>query len=541
MQATPFHSGERAIQEKLGVRQQIETFASRVVRPFLPEQHREFYQNLPFLVAAARDPSGRPWATVLAGTPGFVATPDARSIDIAARPASGDALAGSFGAGADVGLLGIEFATRRRNRVNGRIAHTTGKGVQISVDQSFGNCPQHIHVRDWASAPAQRAPEVQRFDCIPEALTTWIERADTFFIATGHRADGEAAFYGMDASHRGGAPGFVSLTDRRTLSFPDYAGNNHFNTIGNLLLDSRIGLLFVDFEAGHLMQLTGRANIDWDSPRVTAVPGARRLVSVAIEEVVVQKDVLPLRWQKPRAEAISLRVERKEPESRDVTSFILKADDGARLEEFKPGQHLPVEIKLPGTEHPLTRTYSLSGAPDSGFYRLTIKRETHGLVSRFLHDEIEQGARLSVQPPAGDFMLAPGNRPVVLLSAGVGVTPMVSMLATLAGAHETRKAWFIHGARDGEHYPLAHEIREYAEQTDRIHLLTAFSRPRGADVKGRDFDHQGRIDGELLSSRLPSVDADFYLCGPLSFMAELQSLLVTRGVPAARIKTESFG
>jgi len=541
MQATPFHSGERAIQERLGVRAQIEAFARQVVRPHMPEQHREFYQSLPFLVAAARDSGGRPWATVLAGTPGFISTPDARSLDIAARPASGDALADGFGMAADVGLLGIEFATRRRNRVNGRIVPTARTGVRIAVDQSFGNCPQYIHVRDWVSAPEQREPEVRRFDQIPEELVGWIERADTFFVATGHRAEGEEAFYGMDASHRGGEPGFVSLTDTRTLSFPDYSGNNHFNTIGNLLLDSRIGLLFVDFEGGHLIQLTGHADIDWDSPAVAATPGARRLVSVVIDEVVVQKNVLPIRWRKPHASERSLRVTRKQRESRDVSSFVLEADDTTALEGFRPGQHLPIEVDVPGSEHSLTRTYSLSAPPGTGTYRLTIKREEHGLVSRYLHDELEPGARINVLPPAGEFVLSSGTRPVVLLSAGVGVTPMVSMLGELAQPQETREVWFIHGARDGLHFPLANEIHGYAGSSSRIHLIRAFSRPGKLDVKGRHFDYGGRIDGELLASCRPPLDADFYLCGPLAFMADVRSLLAAYGVSADRISSESFG
>ncbi len=221
MQATtPFHSGERAVQVRMGVREQIEPFARRVVRPFLPEEHRTFYGQLPFIVAAARDGEGRPWATLLAGQPGFVSAPTATVLDIDALPSAADALHGALKAGADLGLLGIEFATRRRNRVNGRLRSTTS-GLELAVEQSFGNCPQYIHARDWVEVEGGPAPRGRRGRELSEAARRWIARADTFFIASGHRGTGEAAYYGMDASHRGGEPGFVTLSDARTLVFTD--------------------------------------------------------------------------------------------------------------------------------------------------------------------------------------------------------------------------------------------------------------------------------------------------------------------------------
>ena len=297
MQATPFHSGERAIQERLGVRAQIEAFARQVVRPHMPEQHREFYQNLPFLVAAARDSGGRPWATLLAGTPGFVSTPDARSLEIAARPVSGDALADSFSPGADVGLLGIEFATRRRNRVNGRIVPTTQTGVRIAVDQSFGNCPQYIQTRSIEPrqfAVAQTAAGVERTETLTDEIVAFIEHADTFFISSRTNRFSARASSGIDASHRGGRPGFVRAGADGVLSFPDFSGNRLFNTLGNIADDGRVGMLFADFDAGDLLLLTGRASIVWDGDRLDGFAGAQRLVDVKPAEFVLARSALPL-------------------------------------------------------------------------------------------------------------------------------------------------------------------------------------------------------------------------------------------------------
>ena len=540
-QSTPFHSGERAVQERMGVREQIEPFARRVVRPFMPEEHRTFYSSLPFVALAARDETGRPWATLLAGEHGFITTPDARTLKLAAGLAPGDALEAGLEPGADVGLLGIEFSTRRRNRVNGRVAPRGAGSLTVSVDQSFGNCPQYIHPREWIAAPRHRQPSAGRYDRLTTAATEWIEQADTFFIASGHREAGEEAFFGMDASHRGGEPGFVKVLDDRTLVFPDYAGNNHFNTIGNLVMDPSVGLLFVDFEQGSLLQLSGTATIDWSSDAVAEIPGARRLVQVSVERVVLLRDALPIRWKQGGDALRSLRVVEKRRESADVTSFVLEARDGGELPDFEPGQHLPLEVALPGQSQRVLRSYSLSSAPNGSSYRLSIKREPEGVVSRFLHDETEPGDFLSARVPAGDFVLRPGARPVVLISAGVGLTPMLSMLEALSANHEQRPVWFLHGVRDGLQHPLAEEVKAATALTDRIRAHVSYSQPRSDDVAGRDYDHEGRVDGELIAGLLPTLDADFYLCGPVAFMGEVAEDLVERGVPEAQIHSESFG
>ncbi len=540
---SPFHEGEQRVQTRLGVREEIEPWARRVVRPFLPEEHRAFYSQLPFLVAVARDANGRPWATLLAEGPGFVSSPDPRSLHVAAVPAPGDALAGALGAGADVGLLGIELESRRRNRVNGRVSHNEAGAFVLAVEQGFGNCPQYITERSWRRAEAEARPVDARLDStLSDSQQQLIGRADTFFIATGYReGDRESETFGMDASHRGGAPGFVQIRDARTLVFPDYAGNNHFNTIGNLLLDPRVGLLFVDFEQGDLLQLSGTAEIDWDSPEVARFPGARRLVRIAIEEVVELRGALPLRWDAEGEAIRELRVVGKQRESAEVTSFLFEARDGSPLPGFVAGQYLPLELEIPGQPAPVVRTYSLSSAPDAARYRISVKRHSQGLASRHLHDRIELGDFVSARAARGEFVLdCSGARPVVLASAGVGLTPLVSMLHRLAVQSE-RPVWFVHGARDGDHHPLRQEIERLAEDRPDVRLHVAYSRPRPGDHAGRDFQSEGRVDGALLEKLVPGLGADFYLCGPTGFMAAIQEQLEARGVPEAHIHSESFG
>jgi ferredoxin-NADP reductase/predicted pyridoxine 5'-phosphate oxidase superfamily flavin-nucleotide-binding protein len=537
---SPFHPGEQQVQEQLGVRD-IESWARKVVRGYLPEQHRLFHTSLPFLVIAARDQKERPWITILEGAHGFVGSPDNRHLVIKSLPASGDALEGAFEIGADVGILGIELTTRRRNRVNGRIIGAGTGTITLRVDQAFGNCPQYIRERKWRRVDEGPSGEATGGSHLTPSQRKWIESADTFFIATGYRGEDDSAAFGMDASHRGGDRGFVQVVDQTQLRFPDYAGNNHFSTIGNLVLDPRAGFLFIDFKTGSLLQLTGTASIDWDSGELAKFPGARRLVTLDIEEIIEIPVAVGLRWQADAESVRSLRLIEKIPESADVTSFVFEARDGGTLAAFEPGQHLPIEVAIPGLDEPARRTYSLSSAPNDERYRITVKRLPKGFVSRHLHDNVEPGAILESRRPAGDFMMTCNICPLVLVSAGVGITPMLSMLQAVAAEGGDRPVWFVHGARDGLHHPFANEVRDLVADRPNINAHIAYSRPRPEDEIGKNYDSEGRVEGTLLAGLVSNVDAHYFLCGPTHFMANLQSELERRNIPADQIHTETFG
>lgn len=540
MNPSPFHVGEQQVQERVGVRDPIESWGRRVVRPCLPDQHREFYPQLPFVVAAARDHAGRPWATLLVGPPGFLQSPDQRSLLIDAAPLPGDALEASLTAGAEIGLLGIELETRRRNRVNGWITEAGGRGLKFRVGQAFGNCPQHIRERWWHRvAVDDTAAAVSRHSRLSGDLRTWIETADTMFVASGYAGpDGSGRALGMDASHRGGPRGFVQVLDERRLVFPDYAGNNHFNTLGNLLMDPRIGLLFVDFARGSLLQISGSARVDWNSPAIAEHAGAQRLIHVEIEAVVHLDALLPLRWSDQAEATRLLRLTRRVRESDDVTSFEFVAADGGLLPPFEAGQHLPIELQPDDDSGPVARTYSLSNAPGDGHYRISVKRHPHGRVSRFLHDELRSGDVIRSRPPAGDFVLSCHGTPTVLISAGVGITPMLSMLH---GRCPGQPMLFLHGARNGAQHPLAAEAKRVAASDPAVTVHTCYSQPRRQDVPGRDYDRAGRLDGTVIAGLLTTLDADFYVCGPVGFMSEVSEALIQLGVSETRIHTESFG
>jgi ferredoxin-NADP reductase/predicted pyridoxine 5'-phosphate oxidase superfamily flavin-nucleotide-binding protein len=572
---SPFHAGERQVQERLGVREEIESFARRVVRDHMPEQHRGFYAQLPFVLLATLDDRGRPWASLVAGRPGFMTSPDARSLDIAARPLFGDPLNDTLKADADIGLLGIQLETRRRNRLTGRIASLGPDGFTVTVGQAFGNCPQYIQTRavevlPEVDAAPQRRP-VSRSDRFDKRTRALIERSDTLFIATAYSEDRAAVSQGADVSHRGGKPGFVRLEGERSFLFPDFSGNNHFNTVGNILLNPKAGFLFVDFHAGDLVYMTGAAEIIWDGEEVQAFAGAERLIRFRAEVVIRVEGSLPLRfgfeeyspmldhtgsWT-AAAETIAADKERNvylpyevfdiKPESEAVTSFHLRRVDGRAPASYEPGQFLPIRLTVPGEAAPVTRTYTLSDAPGADHFRLSVKREGgDALVSNFLHDRVTTGFRLEAMAPRGKFHLErSGDRPVVLLSAGVGITPMIAMTNFIIKeglrTRKFRRTHFIHGARNGRVHAFGETMRRLAAAHDSLSVHVCYSRPSEEDRLGVTHDSEGHVDLALLKRLLPFDDYDFYLCGPTGFMQSLYDGLTGLGVREERIHYESFG
>lgn len=305
---THFHAGECEVQARaLGgsaQRARLTAIGRMAIRDAMPEQHRNFFAQLPFVVLGSVDDTGQPWASVLAGPPGFVQSPDATRLQLAALPSPTDPLHGNLQAGAALGLLGIEPPTRRRNRANGVVGSVTDAGFSVQVRQSFGNCPKYIQARTAKFLPDAVAPtlahEGQRLDAASQALVT---AADTFFIATAHPQSSQgatgAAMHGVDVSHRGGKPGFVRL-DRLAhhdeLTVPDFTGNQYFNTLGNIAVQPRAGLLFIDHASGDALYLSVKARIVWDSPELASFAGALRLLKCEVLSARRVAQALPLRW-----------------------------------------------------------------------------------------------------------------------------------------------------------------------------------------------------------------------------------------------------
>jgi len=796
--ASPFHRGEQAIQSRLGIRDRMEQVGHQVIRDHMPEQHREFFSQLVTLMVGSVDAEGRPWASMLAGQPGFLHAIDPRTLRVTARPNYGDPLNNALVEGADIGALGLESHTRRRNRVNGRISRIKEGSFDIQVAQSFGNCPKYIQAReieiaDGIETIGERRP-VHRGEALSKAESAMIARSDTLFIASQFSEDDTDWAQGVDVSHRGGRPGFVVIAHETSLLFPDYSGNCMFNTLGNILANPRCGLLFIDFENGDTLQLTGEADILWESHHTQRFPGAKRVVSFRVEETRHIEGALPLSWvfkgyspvfdefepvearapadekpasmkllsvnlsvpkeithagktvttgifKNPTSERVMLRtlnldgdgqadlwghggafravyvystenygywerelgrgdfthgqfgenftvegmlddqihvgdmfrvggalvevsqpripcyklaikmgidgfqnrfmqsgrvgfyfrvlkegevgsgdeielvsrdprrmtirevndllffdkknldgtrealsipalshgwkgsfeerlakaeesgkihhgfrrftVDRKVPESESITSFYLVPEDGTGLAEFLPGQFLTFKLTIPGQSKPVIRTYSLSDSPEAEYYRVSIKREPPpkdqpdappGLSSSYFHDHVEVGTTLDVAPPRGKFHLdLDSERAVVLLSGGVGLTPMISMMNTIVQCDSKQPTWFIHGTRHAREHAMGDHVRRVVEENANVHAHIRYSEPDAGDVESRDYDSRGRVDISLLKRVLPFDDYEFYLCGPPPFMKSLYCGLLSLGVSESRIHYEFFG
>ncbi len=228
-------------------------------------------------------------------------------------------------------------------------------------------------------------------------------------------------------------------------------------------------------------------------------------------------------------------------ESDIITSFVLRPSDGQPVLRHKAGQYLTFWLEIPG-HAPVKRNYSISNAANGETYRISVKREDKGLASRWLHDHAVPGTELKVAPPAGEFFLDERpERAVVLLSGGVGQTPLVAMLEALVTRHPEEPVHFVHGTLNGATHALAAQVQSLAARGQAAQVTTFYEAPRPQDVAGRDFDIAGRIDAEWLNAHTPLQEADFYLCGPRPFLRTLVAALSLAGVPGDHIHYEFFG
>ena len=576
---------------RLGIRERMVDVGQRVIRTAMPEQHQRFYEQLPFMLVGSVDAAGRPWASTLVGRPGFVRAPHAKRLDFHARPIPGDPLAEGLAPGAQLGFLGIELHTRRRNRVNGHVVASDARGFSVEVDQTVGNCPQYIQGREFAwvrDADDLMPRSTEPLSLLDAGARAFIERSDTLFVATqAPAAAGEADVKtgrGADVSHRGGRPGFVKVEDERTLLVPDFTGNFFFMTLGNLQLNPRAGVLFIDFDSGDLLTLTGTAEVVWGGDELKAFDGAERAWRFRIEAGWRLRDALPLRWAyrelsphsaitgtwaeaEAKREAQRLaqtwrpyRVSRVVDESSVIRSFHLTPADGHAVPPFLAGQHLPIRLQTAADDamgETLHRTYTISQAPSDEGLRLSVKRE--GRASNHLHDRVREGDVIEALGPRGQFTIdATPRRPAVLVGAGVGITPMVAFARHVVAEgfrqRRTRPLHLIQVARDSAVRAFGDELQALVQRANgamRLHVVlgSGDGAPEGVQkgahesmhVSTHVSTHKGPLAIDLLKSLLPFDDHEFFLCGPPGFMQALYDGLRDLGVRDERIQAEAFG
>lgn len=289
-----YHDGEIEVQRRAGV-EDMARRVGRMVQPEIPAIAAQFLKDQSMVILAAIDDDQRVWASLLTGQPGFMQALDNQTVRIEAQPSITDPLNKILQAEADLGMIAIEFASRRRVRLNGK-GQITSNGIYIKAQQVFSNCPKYIQARVPVADTTlntntdANSSQGRLSDRLSSEQWQLISMADTFFIASYHAG-------GADASHRGGKPGFIQVINERKLLIPDYSGNNMFLTLGNIVANANVGLLFLDFQKGSTLQITGKALINWDQSLAAKFSGAERIIEFNVDQVVENPAVMPFNWK----------------------------------------------------------------------------------------------------------------------------------------------------------------------------------------------------------------------------------------------------
>lgn len=548
----PFHSGELQVQQRLDV-SDIAQRNGKVINNKIPLGAINFVAEQQMLAVTSVDESGEVWVSILLGSKGFVTAPDAQSLSIDITKvvsAQSDPFWHNIKTNPQVGVVALELSTRRRLRVNGQINAVDDSCFKVTVEQAYPNCPKYIQRRDlrFNESPEQlqaarfELPQPETGSMLTDEQMNLITLADSLFVgsSTGPQQQGQTC----DASYRGGEPGFVEVFDQKVIRIPDYQGNNMFNTLGNIQLNPKASLVFIDFDQGRLLQVSGRAEILWsldDNSNKTG--GTKRFWQLTVERW--QQTELPkaLDWQfydysphnprqtKPRqtkpevVDELALKVQQIVQKSKYIRQYRLTASDGAILPAFEPGAHLPVEVTLPNGEK-AERHYSLlSSSHDNRFYDIAVQTEPDSKGgSAYMHQHLQVESRLKAKPPRNEFPLAPVGEHTILIAGGIGITPILSMLRHLV---ENKSSFEIHyTAKTQPDLAFAREVKSLA--ADKAHLY--FSTGLGAQ----------RLDLQVVM-KTPQANTHIFVCGPVRMIEAVRELGDSNGWPEGQIHFESFG
>lgn len=565
-----FHQGELAVQA-MANESSIAQRNGRVLSDSILPGAIPFIAQQNMLVVSSMDESGRPWSSVLFGRAGFVQanTKGSLSLDLSLMHVNQeDTFWHNIKHNAQVGVLAIELSTRRRFRVNGRIERLNADALantqfEIKVQQAYPNCPKFIQRRNLKieeTAFSERMPEASFGIDLTQDHIDMMVQSDSFYVSSASLLkdnDSGAEAYSLDASHRGGLPGFIKVLDKNTLLIPDYPGNSLFNTLGNLHLYAKAGIIFVDFDNARVLQLSGSANILWDKEDETNhASGTKRFWQLFVEtwqETKIPKgingyfqDYSPHNPREKKVKAdndidpnkpLNLRVLKVEQKSPRINLYRLGAIEGAKedviqgkhkaqvLPPFDAGAHLPIEVTLADGKTVLRHYSILSSVKERGFYDIAVQREEVGRGgSKVIHDRFELGSIVQVLPPKNEFPLGQDNNHKVLIAGGIGMTPILSMLRDLVAQD---KSFEIHYSARHE-TDLAFKAEVHALAADKAFFYTS-------------QDEQGnRLDLVRLMASA-KVDSHIYMCGPLGMITQVRELAKNHGWDNSRVHFESFG
>ncbi len=298
-----FHDGEIEIHDRLKIKDSMQGKGKTMISFEMSFALQIFYHLQSMVFVGSIDNEGYPWSSIMIGKPGFLKASDSTTLCINATPIEGDPLQDNISAGKFIGTLTTELNNRkRRGRVNGVVIPSSdNKCITLSVSQAYSNCSKYIQTREVNSSDNQvENPQIKNTISTNDFLTasqiSFIEKADTFFLSSYYITDTPNSSHGADISHRGGNPGFVKVGDKKQLTFPDYKGNNAFNSMGNILKNTVAGLLFINFETGTTLQITGNTETVTEPSELEKFRGAKRLVILSVAKVVEIDNAINRRW-----------------------------------------------------------------------------------------------------------------------------------------------------------------------------------------------------------------------------------------------------
>jgi ferredoxin-NADP reductase/predicted pyridoxine 5'-phosphate oxidase superfamily flavin-nucleotide-binding protein len=530
-----FHQGEldvQALANEADIALRNSTVVSQHIikgaLPFIAQQH--------MAVVTSTDENNQIWISVLFGEPGFISALDDQHIIINPQKIikqPDDPLWRNIKTNSQVGLLIIELSTRRRFRVNGAISQLAKGQYQVTVAQAYPNCPKYIQRRQPALSPdvlAYRTPDSIVGESLLDAHLELISNLDSFFVGSG------VSEHHNDASYRGGAPGFVKISNKNQLLIPDYKGNSMFNTLGNIQSNPRVGLVFIDFEQKRILQLSGSAKIIWDKVDAhNETGGTNRYWHFDVK--CWQETQLPqgLNWtffdyspHNPKPEYVndlSLKVTAIEQKTAHIKLFKLMSNDGGILPAFEPGSHLPIEVNLPDNKKTL-RHYSItSSSHDNRFYEIAVQQEIQGGGgSNYMHEQLRIGHQIKSKSPINDFPLSSPGKHHILIAGGIGITPIISMLRHLVDNNESFEL----------HYSVKRTSDAiFVKELDRL-----------AGKNGHFYFSQevntSRIDLKTILEKNKKT-SHVYVCGPVGLIQSTKDMATKNDWHASNIHFESFG
>lgn len=537
---SPYHEGELAVQQ-LANESEMARMNGAVVSNKILGGALRFIEQQSMAVIGSVSENGSVWSSVLFGPPGFVRPLNDHTIeiDLSQSPsAQDDPLWNNLTTKPSVGIIIIDLSSRRRIRINGQAKKIASHRYIIDVECSYPNCPKYIQRRQLKTFSTDNVlPNLQPSTTgkvLTERQKALIAKSDTFFVASAHPVNG------VDASHRGGHPGFVHLIGNHTLRVPDFSGNSMFNTLGNFTSYPYAGLVFIDFEHGGVLQLTGQVEVLWnlDDPD-DETGGTQRYwqfkISVWQESSVSSvmdwefKDYspfIPKRLNSFKNDGkLLLKVGKIQNEAEQIKSFRLFSATDTPLPEFESGAHIQVSVKLPDGSN-AERSYSLLSAPTNrAFYEIAVLAEPHGRGgSLYMHKSIQQGDIIVSKPPENAFSMADNAHHTILIAGGIGITPIFSMLQHLVSKQQSFEMHY--SARTKGALVFRKQIERLAGE--KVSFYTS------AEPIGKQLDLN-----YLLSKPKPNVHV--YVCGPQRLINAVRNIAKAQGWLPEQIHFESFG